>query len=230
VYARPGARTEPPQPSHPRAVVFDFDGTLAHLTIDFAEMRLRAEARILAAGIEPGDLGGLHVLELVAAACARLEPEAAASLADRCERAIQDVEVEAAASAQLLPGVREALARLRSDGLAVGVITRNCRQAVLRTAPDLLEHVGVLLARDDCPTTKPDPAHVRCCLSALGVAGMPAAVVGDHAMDMETARAGGWLALGVTSGAATADLLLASGAHQVFPGVSEVAAYLLGEA
>lgn len=210
--------------------MFDFDGTLAHLTIDFAEMRTRAETHITAAGIEPRDLGHLHVLELVTAACARLGPEAAAALAGQCERAIQEVETEAAASAQLLPGVREALARLRSSGLALGVITRNCRQAVLRAAPDLLEHVGALLARDDCPTTKPDPAHVRCCLSALGLAGMPAAVVGDHAMDMETARAGGWLALGVTSGAATADQLLAAGAHRVFAGVPEVAAYLLGEA
>jgi phosphoglycolate phosphatase len=229
VYARPGAQSEPPHLNRPGAVVFDFDGTLAHLTIDFAEMRLRAEACIVAAGIDPDDLGRLHVLELVAAACARLDPAAAAGLALQCDRAIQEVEVEAAMGAGLLPGTREALAGLRAGGFAVGVITRNCRPAVLRAAPDLLEHVGVLLARGDCPTTKPDPAHVRCCLSALGMAGMPAAVVGDHAMDMETARAGGWLALGVTSGAGTADQLLSAGAHRVFAGVPEVAAYLLEE-
>ncbi len=209
-----------------RAVVFDFDGTLAHLTIDFDLMRRRAEACAHDAGLDVAAWEGLHTLEMVDRAARRLSTDEALTLRSRCEAAIQSVELEAAAQAALFPGTREALATLRGAGLALAVITRNCRAAVLTAAPDLLDHIAVLVARDDAIEVKPDPRHVHQCLEELGLPGAPAALVGDHTMDMETARAGGWLALGVTCGAASAAQLRAAGADRVFPSVVEVARFL----
>ena len=57
-----------------RAVVFDFDGTLAETNIDFALMRRRAERWGLTDRLNPRR----YILEIVDDAAALLEPEDAA--------------------------------------------------------------------------------------------------------------------------------------------------------
>jgi phosphoglycolate phosphatase len=211
-----------------KALVFDFDGTLARLTINFALMRRRVVKLVRAAGVRDAELERLHVLELVEAAAAGLPPEGAASLRAKCAAAIEAVEFAGASRARLLPGVVKALDSLRREGIRVGVITRNCRRAVLTAAPHLLAHADALLARDDVPRTKPDPDHPLRCLSLIGADGTPAALVGDHTMDMETAHAAGLMSVGVLTGATGAADLRAAGAEAVFADVPALAAAILG--
>lgn len=207
------------------AVVFDFDGTLAHLTIDFGLMRAAVVGLIRSRGLVDPDLEQLHVLEMVQEACRRTN--GSDELGRRCAEAIEAVEVAAAAEAQLFEGVREALEDLRHAGLAVGVITRNCRQAVLTVDPELPRRVDALVTRDDTEHVKPDPRHVHQCLVEMNAAGARAAVVGDHPMDMRTAVGAGALAVGVLTGAGDHDALLAAGADVVARDVTAVAAWIL---
>jgi phosphoglycolate phosphatase len=210
------------------AIVFDFDGTLARLTIDFPEMRRRVVAAIRDAGAWRDELDALHVLEMVRSATDALASPAAEELAAECFGRIEAVEVHAADTGALLPGVADALGRLRASKRRLGVITRNCRRAVLAVAPTLPEHVDALLARDDVSEVKPSPLHVHACLGAMGVPNGAAALVGDHVMDMETARAAGVRAVGVLTGACDGERLWAAGADAVHQSVVEFTDAVLG--
>ncbi len=220
----PAPRIAPPRP---QAAVFDFDGTLARLTIDFDAMRRAVVERLADAGLGDYARSDRPVLEMIADACAALEPPACEDLRSACVREVERIEVDAARHASLLPGVREALAKLRAERVRVGVITRNCRAAVLLAGPDILERVDALVAREDTPSVKPDPAHVTTCLHLLGALDGRVAVVGDHPMDMETALAGGWRGFGVLSGAGNLRTLYDAGAEAVYADVPEFVAAVL---
>jgi len=84
--------------------------------------------------------------------------------------------------------------------VACGIITRNCRQAVLRVFPDAETVVGVVLTRDDAPHVKPDPRHLLAALDILGASPERSLMVGDHPMDVATGKAAGTLTAGVASG------------------------------
>jgi len=210
-----------------QALVLDFDGTLARLTIDFGLMRRSVVDLVRAAGVRDPEVERLHVLELVDAAVATLPTDEAVRLRTECSAAIEAAELTGASRAALLPGVADSLDALRSEGIRVGVITRNCRRAVLAVAPDLLDHADALLAREDVPRTKPHPDHPLRCLRLIGADGSAAALVGDHIMDIETAHAAGLMGIGVLTGAAGADDLRAAGAEVVFPDVTALADAIL---
>ena len=187
------------------AVVFDFDGTLAHLTIDFGRMRRDVLALLPAHGLEPAEFERLYVLELIEAAGRRLGAagaDAEAFLA-AARAAIERVEIEAAAAGGLLPGAAAALETLDRRGYRLGIVTRNCAAAVSAVlegpAGGRLPH-RVLLTRDDVPRVKPDPAHLEAALAALGVPASEAVMVGDHPMDVEAGHRVGMRTVGVLTG------------------------------
>ena len=193
----------PISPHLPEAVVFDFDGTLAELVLDFTAMKARVTnaARAYLADVPPPD--GLPALEYADQLAARIRAttpgDATAFLRD-VARAIMEQEIEAAGQAALFPHTRAALAALAAKGIPTGIITRNCRAAVDRIFPDAATHVGVILARDDTPHVKPDPRHLLTALAALGATPARSLMVGDHPMDLATGRAAGTLTAGVASG------------------------------
>lgn len=197
--------------AHIKAVVFDFDGTLARLTIDFAELNAAVRRAVLdifpqAPPFTP------PALEWVAVClkAASHEPELALRIKEQAEATLLAVEVAAAKQGALFPHTRPLLAHLRAQGAACGVITRNCRPAVLTVFPDL-EKFCPLLAREDVPAPKPDPAHLLRMLDMLGVAPQDSLMVGDHPMDILTGRRAGTMTLGVTCGHCSQDQLRAAG-------------------
>lgn len=80
---------------------------------------------------------------------------------------------------------------LGQRGVAVGIVTRNCR----RVATSLLEQFDLphaaLLTRDDVRRTKPHPEHLHSALSQLGAVPEQAMMVGDHWMDIQAGKAAG---------------------------------------
>jgi len=183
------------------AVIFDFDGTLAELVIDFTAMKRRVTEAAAAYLPTVPPANGLPVLEYAARlARSMADGEAARRFLDEVAGHVRDVEIEAAARARLFPATRAALAALAREHVRCGIITRNCREAVLRVFPDAERAVGVVLTRDDTPYVKPDPRHLLAALSALGAAPARSLMVGDHPMDVATGKAAGTLTAGVASG------------------------------
>ena len=177
------------------AVIFDLDGTLVQLTIDFDQMRA-AVLEIVARYDVALDARqqGLLTLELIAditAGMVQRSPERAARFEAEANGAIEAIEVEAAHRADLFPGVPELLLWLRGQGLKLGIITRNCRAAAGKALDSLESLIDVVLTRDDVTAVKPDPLHLRRALDALGVRGERTLMVGDHPLDVVTGQAVG---------------------------------------
>jgi phosphoglycolate phosphatase len=211
-----------PRYSGVRAIIFDFDGTLAETNIDFGKMRQRTYALIQRWGLWDEGMGdNRYVLEVIAAARAKLDGDQppAAEFQRQADQVLLDVEMETVATSAPYPGVPEALAELGAMGYRLGIITRNCR--------DCLEHFlarhplpnEVLLTRDDIVEVKPDPRHLLAALARLAVEPPETVMVGDHRSDIECALAAGSRGVGVYLTGATAEHFAALGAVASYPDV-----------
>ncbi len=187
-----------------RALVFDFDGTLAEPTLDFKVMRRRAlEAVALHVPVpDRPDLPAMELLELLGEATEEVRAARRAALA-----AVRDVEVEAAKTSALFPFVRPLIEALRENGLGFAVITRNCPEAVRTVFPDVDDHCSCLLTRDDVPRVKPDPDHLLRAVGSLGLPPESVLTVGDHPMDILVGKRAGTRTAGVASGGIPAETL-----------------------
>lgn len=199
----------PFDPARIRAVLFDFDGTLAEATLDFAVMRKQARAA-MAGFAELPEVPAVPVMEELAQLCAALPPSRAEEARRRTMEAIAEVEREAATRAGLFPFTRPMLAALRARGIASAVVTRNCPDAVFTVFPDLREYVACVLTRDDVERVKPDPEHGGKALALIGCGAEAAIMVGDHPMDVETGKRLGAFTGAVASGEGKREALAAA--------------------
>ena len=97
----------------------------------------------------------------------------------------------AAADTQVFPGVADVLATLKSDGYPLGLCTNKPRAPLIPTleAAGLDDVFDIVVAGDDLPERKPDPAPLRFILSKLGAE--TCVYVGDSDVDAETASRAG---------------------------------------
>ncbi len=212
-----------------RAVVFDFDGTLAHLNIDFQEMRRDVLDLAKSYGIPKDGLEQLFVLETIAEVRRRIGAESAGrdvSFSRQALRLVSDRELAGAANSLLFPGVKEMFGALRSRGIKTGILTRNCLEAVTVIFPDVHSYCDAVVTRDDTTRVKPDPEHIRLVLARLNVDPRCSAMVGDHPMDIAVAKKVGAFAIGVLTGYSGADDLKGAGAEMILDDVAEITNYL----
>jgi phosphoglycolate phosphatase len=123
----------------------------------------------------------------------------------------------------LYPGVLETLVRFRAIPLTVA--TNKPRRYALQilTGLHVAEAFRRIVAGDDVPHQKPDPAHLRACLEGLDVPPEEVVVVGDHPNDIQGARAIGAVAVGVTYGLTPVGLIRAAGPDLVIDRFVELA-------
>ncbi|HOO00142.1 MAG TPA: HAD family hydrolase [Syntrophales bacterium] len=202
----------------PRAVFFDFDGTLAVLNIDFPAMRRTVIEILHRYGVLREALTAPYVLEMIAEGTrviAARDQEKARLFHGEAFEAVREIELEAAAKGELLPGARGVLTALRLKGVKTAVLTRNCTAAVERVFPDVRDLLDVVITRDDTPLVKPDPYHLRRAMAALGCGASRGVMVGDHPMDITMGRRVGLKTVGVLSGTADEGQLREAGAEAV---------------
>jgi phosphoglycolate phosphatase len=164
------------------AVVYDLDGTLAGLAVDWAAVH-RDVGRVLDEhGVDAANLDLWAMLKR-----AREDPTLDAAV----ESTIAEHEREGARRSDRLPAADRLLAH--PGDLPVGVCSLNC-EAACRLAlerHDLTGPVGAVVGRDSVATEKPDPEPLLATLRALGAPPERAVFVGDGERDEATAdRAG----------------------------------------
>ena len=211
------------------AILFDYDGTLAILNLDFAAMRRHLHLFTVAQGISPQELHGLDILEMLEWATGWLRqhaPEQADRYARDAEQLIQNMEIEAARSSGLLPGVPELLAALRQEQIGIGIVTRNCDAAVRVTFPHIDTYCQAFVPRNRVTQVKPHPAHLQAALDCLGTTPERAIMIGDGAMDIQAGKALGMFSIGVLSGSTPRAKLLAHGADLVLASVADLLQYI----
>ena len=213
------------------AVIFDYDGTLVQLNIDFDGIRTSVDKLIESYGLALADFEGLLTLETIQRASrvlSREDPAAGRSLHQKAMKLVSDREIEAAKRGKILPGVVETLSRLKNRGIKVGIITRNCDQAIRVAFPHIEEMCDVFIPRDHVTQVKPHPAHLRLALRRMAVedAGR-CLMVGDHILDIEAGRRLGMKTVGVLTGRITVEEFKAAGADFVFEDATKAVRDLL---
>lgn len=204
-------------------VVFDLDGTLVDSRRDIAEA---ANYALEKAGLQrlPHDELESYVGDgapLLMARAARLEVtdlKTAAMVADfldyYAEHPIDHTTV--------MPGGLAALEALRE--LPLGVCTNKPRRtslAVLRGL-DLEARFKGLVAGDDLPKRKPDPAMVLESARLLGVPVQSIVMVGDGPQDVLSGRAAGAFTIGVRGGIQALERLTASAPDLIIDTLAEL--------
>lgn len=93
----------------------------------------------------------------------------------------------------LYPGIADALDALRRAGMALGVCTNKPQAASERVlAQTGIAHCfDVVIGGDATPSPKPDGAHLRHTLAAMGCTGHPFCFIGDSTLDAQAAHASG---------------------------------------
>lgn len=205
----------PPMNVRPfEAILFDFDGTLASLHIDFARLRRKITALaepFLGEEPEASDLPVLEWLDELAGEIREFDHALGQEFHCRGRLVIQATELDAAREAALFPFTRPMLAELRAGAVKTGILTRNSTAAVKVVFPDVTACCDCFMAREDAPKVKPDPAHALAVLARLGVAPGRALLVGDHPLDIQTARRAGLASAAVASGHSPLEALAAAG-------------------
>ncbi|MFH2128352.1 MAG: HAD family hydrolase [Pseudomonadota bacterium] len=199
-----------------QGIIFDFDGTLAELNLDFGLMARRVEELARREGFA-GPWPSGYLLEVVKLVSDRMGD----GFAGRAELVIEAVELEAAGRGRLFPFTRPMLAQGRERGLSLGVVSRNCGAAIRHLLPEA-DQLNAFLPRERAPRPKPHPDQRWDACRQMGLDPGQAAMVGDHPTDMQAAVAAGCLAVGVTSGRVDEAGLREAGATVVLPDAGEI--------
>jgi phosphoglycolate phosphatase len=208
-----------------RAIIFDFDGTLAVLNIDFSSMRERVFNIIRSYGVAEESVEQRYLLEIIDEVYQILwkkKPSNAEKFYQRSHQILHEIEMEAAEKGRLIPGTEATLKRLRRKGIKVGIITRNCEDAVRRVFPNINEFCDVFISRNSVKKVKPHPDHLSFVMKALNVSGEETVVVGDHIIDIEAGKRVGMKTIGVLSGRTKREEFEKAGADNIFNDATEI--------
>ncbi len=160
------------------AVVYDLDGTLAGLRVDWATVRDDVARALRSEGVDPGGGTLWELLE-------RAETESQRQVV---EETIAEHEREGARRSSRLPTADE----LPRD-IPVGVCSLNCEAAcrIALETHDLDDYVEAVVGRDTVETHKPDPEPLLHTIEQLGADPEKTVFVGDSKRDAVTAERAG---------------------------------------
>lgn len=208
-----------------KAVIFDFDGTLAVLNIDFSLMRERVFDLIQKYGIREDSIRERYLLEIIDEVYPIIEkgtPSRAKEFYEKAHEILHNVEMGAARDGRMISGGEETLNALRQMGMKVGIITRNCEEAVRQVFPEIDEHCDAFISRDSVGNVKPHPDHLNSMLKALNVSGKDSVMVGDHLIDIQAGKGAGMITVGVLTRRIKRNEFEEAGADYILKDVTEI--------
>lgn len=191
----------------PLAVLFDLDGTLVDSVPDLARC---VNAALHAVGHAPADEAAVR--GWVGNGAARLLHRALTGQSDGVAPADQHAAAmqvfnaaysdEPCRHSRLYPGVTGGLARLRTLGLRLAVVTNKPERfiAPLLTALGVAEHFDAWVGGDTTARLKPDPLPVLRALTRVDCSSADALLVGDSRIDMAAGAAAGVATVAVSYG------------------------------
>jgi phosphoglycolate phosphatase len=207
-----------------RAVLFDFDGTLADSLADLANATNWALTQ-LGCPTHPLESYRYFVGEGARELCARALPADKQNLVDDALRLMRErYDAHCFDLTKLYPGIPELISALAE---------RHYRLAVLSNKPDVFTERMILRYFNPSPFTivrgqlpnvplKPDPTAALRISQEIGVPPAQWLYLGDTNTDMRTARAAGMHAVGVLWGFRDREELVESGAEHIVAKPEEV--------
>jgi phosphoglycolate phosphatase len=186
-----------------RAVLFDFDGTLADTAADLGRAlnRLRTERGLAALPVEavrPYASSGARGLVRFGLGVSADDPEF-----ERMRGAFLDRYGEAVCvETRLFPGIAELLEALESRRIAWGIVTNKGTRftRAIVAALGLDGRAACVVCGDTTPHLKPHPAPLLHAAKELNLAPQACCYVGDDLRDVQAARAAGMRPVAVEYG------------------------------
>jgi phosphoglycolate phosphatase len=186
-----------------KAVLFDFDGTLADTATDLARPlnRLRAARGLPQLPIETlrpfASSGARGLLE----AGLGILPEHAEFKPLR-EAFLQHYADEICVDTRLFPGMETLLSAIETRGLRWGIVTNKSTHLTrkLVAALGLERRAACVVCGDSTPHLKPHPASLLHAANELGLAPADCVYLGDDRRDVDAARAAGMRCVAVEWG------------------------------
>ncbi|AYQ41082.1 HAD family hydrolase [Burkholderia aenigmatica] len=207
-----------------RAVLFDFDLTLADSSAAIIACTEYALHRLDAAAATPAQIGaviGLPLHEMFRSLTGETEPARADAFARHFVARADEIMVH---GTRIYPEVPSLLARLREQGLAVAIVSSKFRYRIeaILALNELQSLVDVLIGGEDVQRHKPDPEGLVLALARLGVPARSAIYVGDHAVDAQAAERAGVAFVGAVSGMTSFDGWARAGKQAVATHIGEL--------
>jgi len=208
-----------------QAIIFDFDGTLAVLNIDFSSMREGVFDLMKGYGVAEALISERYLLEIIDEVYQILlnkNPSNAEEFYQKAHQILHEIEMEAAENGRLISGIEATLKSLMRKETKVGIITRNCEDAVRKVFPDIDDFCDVFVSRNSVKKVKPHPDHLTYVMESLKIPGEKAVMVGDHIIDIEAGKRVGMNTIGVLTGRTKKEEFENAGADYILKNASEI--------
>jgi len=186
-----------------KGIIFDFDGTLTPLNLDFAY--LKEEISNIARKYTTEEVirktDDDYVLEMIYNIAGMLNNS---SETDRFQKEafkkLRSLEFASAADKDLYPYARDVLNELKIKNIKTGIISRNCTDVIRSVFSNMDDYISVIITRENTRHIKPDPRHALEALAIMGVSPGSSMMVGDHPTDVITGIRAGMTTAGVLVG------------------------------
>lgn len=212
-----------------KAIIFDFDGTLAVLNIDFSLMKEQVFDLMRRYGIQEETIQEKYLLEIIDEVYQifwKTNPPNAEDFYQKAHDILYEVEMKAAEMGKLIPGTEDTLKSLKQRGIKIGIITRNCEDAVRKVFPNLNDFCDVFVSRNSVKKVKPHPDHLTYAMEPLKTSGEESVMVGDHIIDVQAGKRVGMKTIGVLTGRTKKEEFEKAGADHILRDVSEISELL----
>ena len=210
---------------HIKAIIFDFDGTLAVLNIDFSFMRGKVFDLMKRYGVSEELVEERYLLEIIDEVyqiLSKKDPSSAEDFYQKAHQILHEIEIRAAEKGNLIPGVEGTLKSLREKGIKIGIVTRNCEDAVRKVFPGINDFCDVFVSRNSVKKVKPHPDHLTYAMESLKTSGEESMMVGDHIIDIQAGKRVGMKTIGVLTGRINKEEFEKAGADYILREASEV--------
>jgi len=178
-----------------KAIVWDLDGTLIHFKINSIKARRKAIKILRNHGVLKRELSiDMPILEAIKNSKQFFiefgySPEKIKKISEEVNKAIIEVEHEAAIKATLIEGIAEVLEYAHKKNLIQAIFTYNTHnnaRTSLKTA-GITHYFDVIAGRDDIKNLKPHPDHLRYVCGKINVQLDEIVIIGDTGRDIEAA-------------------------------------------
>jgi HAD superfamily hydrolase (TIGR01549 family) len=178
-------------------VIFDFDGTIVELSIDFKRIKEKIlnEAKGRKLKIPEKNYPILEILEKIR----KLNKEKGEEFYLIGHKILREEEIKACEKTRPKEGAVELIEKLKENGIKVGIITRNCKDVVYKVVNKFNIPYDVILTRDDVEKVKPDPFHIKKILEKLNLKKKDVLIVGDHPFDVRCGKKLNLITCGILS-------------------------------
>ena len=150
------------------------------------------------------------------------DPSGAEDFYQKAHQILHEIEIRAAEKGNLIPGVEGTLKSLREKGIKIGIVTRNCEDAVRKVFPDINDFCDVFVSRNSVKKVKPHPDHLTYAMESLKTSGEESMMVGDHIIDIQAGKRVGMKTIGVLTGRINKEEFEKAGADYILRDASEV--------